>query len=33
MARFAREYADQTERDHEQLTRAIAQGSATSQPG
>jgi uncharacterized protein (DUF2252 family) len=33
IARFAREYADQTERDHEQLTRAIARGAVSSQPG
>jgi hypothetical protein len=33
IARFAREYADQTERDHTQLTRAIARGTVTSRPG
>jgi hypothetical protein len=30
---FARRYADQNERDHAQLVRAIASGTVASQPG
>jgi uncharacterized protein (DUF2252 family) len=33
ITRFAGRYADQTERDHAQLARAIAQGTVASQPG
>ena len=32
MCRFARAYADQTERDHESLVRAVAQGVLPSEP-
>jgi uncharacterized protein (DUF2252 family) len=32
LGRFARQYADQNERDHEQLVRAIADGSVESLP-
>jgi len=33
IGRFARRYADQNERDHAQLVRAIAAGAVESQPG
>jgi thiamine monophosphate kinase len=33
VVRFAREYADQNERDHAQLVRAIAAGTVESLPG
>ena len=33
IGRFARRYADQNERDHAQLVRAIAVGAVESLPG
>ncbi len=33
ISRFARQYADQNERDHAQLVSAIAAGTVQSQPG
>ena len=33
IGRFARSYADQNERDHAQLVRAIAAGAVESLPG
>jgi hypothetical protein len=33
MAEFARRYADQNERDHARLVRAIASGEVESRPG
>jgi hypothetical protein len=33
IGRFARRYADQNERDHAQLVRAIAAGEVESLPG
>jgi len=33
IGRFARRYADQNERDHAQLVRAIAAGDVESRPG
>ena len=32
LGRFARQYADQNERDHAQLVRAIAKGAVESLP-
>ncbi len=33
LCRFARAYADQTERDHQRLVQAVAQGLLPSEPG
>jgi hypothetical protein len=33
LCRFARAYADQTERDHETLARAVARGALPTEPG